>query len=35
MFKKLKEEKRKILIYACRDELGEISTGLNDRFINE
>ena len=36
MFKKLKEGKRKILIYACRnDELGEISTGLNDRFINE
>lgn len=36
MFKKLKEIKRKVLIYACRDDkLGEISTGLNDRFINE
>jgi hypothetical protein len=36
VFKKLKQIKRKVLIYACRnDELGEISTGLNDRFINE
>ena len=35
-FKKLKQKKRKILIYACRDDsLGEISTGINDRFINE
>ena len=36
MFKKLKEVKRKVLIYACRDdELGELSTGINDRFKNE
>jgi len=36
MFKKLRLVKRKVLIFACRnDELGEISTGLNDRFINE
>ena len=33
-FKKLKEIKRKVLIYACRnDELGELSTGINDRSI--
>ena len=36
VFKKLKQTKRKVLIYACRDDkLGEISTGLNDRFSNE
>ena len=35
-FKQLKEVKRKVLIYACRDdELGELSTGINDRFKNE
>ena len=35
-FKKLKENKRKVLIFACRnDELGELSTGLNDRFKDE
>jgi len=33
-FKKLKNIKRKVLIYACRDdELGEMSTGINDRSI--
>lgn len=33
-FKKLKEIKKKVLIYACRnDELGEMSTGINDRSI--
>ena len=35
-FRKLRLTKRKVLIYACRDDsLGEISTGINDRFINE
>jgi len=35
-FKKLKENKRKVLIFACRnDELGELSTGINDRFKDE
>ena len=35
-FRKLRLTKRKVLIYACRDDkLGEISTGLNDRFTNE
>jgi len=34
VFKKLKQIKRKVLIYACRDdELGEMSTGINDRSI--
>ena len=36
MFKKLKLTKRRVLIFACRDnELGELSTGLNDRFKDE
>ena len=36
MFKKLRLSKRKVLIFACRDnELGEVSTGLNDRFTDE
>jgi ACT domain-containing protein len=36
MFKKLKQTKRRVLIFACRDnELGELSTGLNDRFKDE
>ena len=35
-FKKLKESKRKVLIFACRNnELGELSTGINDRFKDE
>ena len=35
-FKKLRLTKRKVLIFVCRDnELGEVSTGLNDRFIDE
>ena len=35
-FKKLRLTKRKVSIFACRDnELGELSTGLNDRFIDE
>ena len=36
MFKKLRLTKRRVIIFACRDnELGELSTGLNDRFIDE
>ena len=35
-FKNKRLTKRKVLIFACRDnELGEVSTGLNDRFIDE
>ena len=35
-FKNLKQNKRKVLIFACRnDELGELSTGINDRFKDE
>ncbi len=33
-FKSLRQSKRKVLIYACRDDkLGEMSTGINDRSI--
>jgi hypothetical protein len=33
-FKNLRQSKRKVLIYACRDDkLGEVSTGINDRSI--
>ena len=35
-FKNKRLTKRKVLIFACRDnEFGEVSTGLNDRFIDE
>ena len=35
-FKNKRLVKRHVLIFACRDnELGEVSTGLNDRFKNE